>query len=118
MAGILLNEINYSGGSIPDYSTTEMDTGRTWIDGRKIYSRVGVFPSNTTISTTWVEVPNFALGDGCLILSLFATSETGTFTPVQGATSVSATLSNNLNIKLITGSVTVKTVIAEYVKAL
>lgn len=99
-----------------DYSTTEQDTGLKWVDGRTVYKRVGQFANNTDVGTTWVEVPGVPLGDGCLILSLNACSETGTYTPVQGAVSVSSTGSNNLNIKMVTGNVTVKNVVVEYVK--
>ena len=106
---------NTSTGGV-DYSTTEQDTGLKWIDGRSVYKRVGQFANNTEVSTMWVEVPGVPLGDGCLILSVNALSETGTYTPVQGAVSVSSTGSNNLNIKMVTGDVTIKSVVVEYVK--
>lgn len=116
-SGLEVNDgvLSVSGGDI-DYSTTEQDIGIKWIDGRSVYKRVGQFANNTEVSTTWVEVPNVPLGDGCLILSVNAFSETGTYTPMQGAVSVSSTGSTNLNIKMVTGNATVKNVIVEYVK--
>lgn len=39
MGTIYLNEEAYGGGGVVDYSTSEQDTGKKWIDGRPIYSK-------------------------------------------------------------------------------
>ena len=51
--------VEYTGTDIPngweqvnDYSTTEIDTGKRWVNGRKIYRRVFL---NTTASSTGTE---------------------------------------------------------------
>lgn len=106
---------NTSSGGV-DYSTTEQDTGLKWIDGRSVYKRVGQFAQNTEISGTWVEVPNVQLGEGYELLDVRGVSDTGTFSYLRGATSVSGTSSNNLNVAFVGGTVTVKNVIIEYVK--
>ena len=83
--------IEYSGNDVPvgwekinDYSTTEVDTGKTWIDGKPIYRKVitgtlgskdnwNTIPlsSNNIISisgfvntgTTWVAMPRVFNGE-------------------------------------------------------
>lgn len=47
------NVISASGGSSWDYSTTEVDTGQKWIDGKEIYSKVIDLGSDVAFNTGW-----------------------------------------------------------------
>lgn len=45
-----------------NYSTTEIDTGTTWIDGKKIYKKTfdcGAEPANYQSTETYFDIPNF-----------------------------------------------------------
>lgn len=45
-----------------NYSTSEIDTGTTWIDGKKIYKRTfdcGAEPNNYDQTDTYFDIPNF-----------------------------------------------------------
>ena len=40
---------------VVDYSTTETDTGRKWIDGSTIYEKVFALPSSIKVGNDWVS---------------------------------------------------------------
>lgn len=45
-----------------NYSTSEIDTGMTWIDGKKIYKKTfdcGAEPANYQSTDTYFDIPNF-----------------------------------------------------------
>ena len=53
-------EVDYIGSIVPDgwtqvdsYSTSEIDTGETWIDGSKIYRKVIDFTTASSAVTSW-----------------------------------------------------------------
>lgn len=50
------NTISASGGSSWDYSTSEVNTGQKWIDGKDIYCRVLDLGSDTAFSTGWTTL--------------------------------------------------------------
>lgn len=58
------NVISASGGSSWDYSTTEVDTGQKWIDGKTIYCKVfNISPLTMSNSGTWYST-------GCVISNI------------------------------------------------
>lgn len=59
--------IEYSGNDVPvgwekvnDYSETEQDTGKTWVDGKKIYRKVYIGSSYAGTSTIDVGLSNIS----------------------------------------------------------
>lgn len=59
--------VEFAGGTIPsgwtqvnDYSTDEMDTGKTWIDGKEIYRKVYVGSSYVGTSVIDVGLSNIS----------------------------------------------------------
>ncbi len=49
MGVMIKNGIRYTGGgSLPNYSTTEQDTGIRWIDGKTIYQKTIYFAGGTS----------------------------------------------------------------------
>lgn len=62
-------------GSSWDYSTTEVDTGQKWIDGKTIYSRVIEFSNPISLPLSWTKVLSdannnyLAIENGVAILS-------------------------------------------------
>lgn len=50
------NVISASGGSSWDYSTSEVDTGQKWIDGKTIYCKVLDLGSDTSFSAGWTTL--------------------------------------------------------------
>lgn len=68
--------INSKGSGLPDYSTTEQDTGLKWIDGKTVYEKTcpvalhgnsdydTLLVSNTSISNAWIVNSDFILSAG------------------------------------------------------
>lgn len=54
---------DYSGDGSPDYSTTETNTGKKWIDGKPIYRRLFTGLSFGNVATTWTNT-GAAIQDG------------------------------------------------------
>ena len=61
-------EVDYIGDTVPtgwtqveSYSTSEIDTGKTWTDGKKIYRKVvnDTTPSSATTKTINTSITNF-----------------------------------------------------------
>lgn len=92
--------IEYSGNDIPvgwekvnDYSTTEQDTGKTWIDGKKIYRKViqetistsgthNISIGESNLSTRMIKYWHFATGS--YILNEFDNGEINTWLDSNG----------------------------------
>lgn len=55
-------KVKTSGAGLPDYSTTEFDTGRKWIDGKEIYGKVLVPSSGSITKNTWVDLGVMGIG--------------------------------------------------------
>ena len=77
----------------PDYSTTEHWTGKRWIDGKKIYSRVVELPSPVTIYSNWTNIPVGIANINEIITSHVRFSEGGPMTsavalPIASSTNV------------------------------
>lgn len=57
MGKLYLNEEEYGGGGGGvDYSTTEQDTGKKWIDGRPVYSKTYYVASIAVGGSNYVEL--------------------------------------------------------------
>lgn len=66
---------------LPDYSLTEHKTGRQWIDGRDVYTRVFQYENSLQLpSNTWVN--SGTIGDIDKCISCVALSDDGTCIPV------------------------------------
>lgn len=79
-------EVDYTGTTVPDgwtqvdsYSTSEVDTGKTWIDGKKIYRKV-ISDTLGTTNGTWKDISLFSTNYVDKILSIV-----GTFNYTNGA---------------------------------
>lgn len=96
------------------YSTSEVNTGKKWIDGKPVYRKVAVFSSELTVpSDTWTttEVSNSGIST---IINILGINDLGANFPIAG------TRDQGDYIKILSYrnlDVTVKTLILEYTKA-
>ena len=82
------SQVEFTGNTIPagweevnDYSTTEIDTGKKWIDGKKIYRKVinfGALPNATTKEIN-TDITNI---DRVISISGYAYDGSNTFIPL------------------------------------
>lgn len=77
-ATTIANEIAAAqGGGLPDYSTTEQETGQKWLDGKDIYQKTVVFETTTQINpTSWTTITSGAGMDK--LLSVMTVAGDGT----------------------------------------
>lgn len=85
-------------GSVVDYSTTETDTGRKWIDGSTVYECVFALESPIRVGTDWVSTgitdsnilkilrADGLMGDGLTYICLNATMDNGVLKVVKDST--------------------------------
>ena len=71
-----------------EYSTSETNTGKKWIDGKPIYRKVLKATSAATISTTWKSVPGITDVFNSIKSSIETISEAQFFADIASATSL------------------------------
>lgn len=73
--------------ALSSYSSNEVDTGKTWIDGRKIYRRVltGTTPSDNT-ATTVIDTTDMGIVEIVSFISSVFSSDSGVFRTAPGST--------------------------------
>lgn len=105
------NKMDAPSGAI-DYSTTEHDTGKKWIDGRPVYSKVVIFENDVSVTNTWTNT-NYSINLDIIVKcdGLLGGNDKGTCAllakPVDG----------ELNLLSWLGDLGVKGVILEYCKS-
>lgn len=82
---ITANATNIS--KLQTYSSEEIDTGKVWIDGRKIYSRVftGTTPADNT-ATTVISTADLGIVDIITMYSAVYSASSGIYRPCTGST--------------------------------
>lgn len=109
-------EVDYDGETVPEgwseiqeYSTSEIDTGKIWIDGKKIYRQVievntpnstsntviATYPTNTTIINFYGKV-KITASSQVLPLNFYFTNEYNVATYCTDST----TSTGNINMKV------------------
>lgn len=96
-----------------DYSTSEVDTGQKWIDGRPIYCKV--IALENAISTTAGSWTSTGVSSAGVDVLLNISSAGDACTNLRGANKVSTT--EEFHIQAYYGTVSVSTVIVYYLKA-
>ena len=95
------------------YSTSEVNTGKKWIDGKPIYRKVAVFSSELTVpSDTWTTTEVSSSGISTII-NILGINDLGANFPIAG------TRDQGDYIKILSYrnlDITVKTLILEYTK--
>ena len=111
-----INEINSSLTKLKTYSTTEIDTGEKWIDGKSIYRKVitggSISESNYIALDIGVNIDTLISASGC------CTDYTGVKRNMNDSCGVSLTNWGNNKINVSTYSVAISsfTIIIEYTK--
>lgn len=95
-AGDIVTNGIYVDDVFPAYSTSEVDTGYKWIDGRKIYRKTiefGALP-NTTAKTVNLNISNFGMFIQVFGMAIYSNG-TGLILPFVGVSSSGANVAMN-----------------------
>lgn len=106
------NKMDAPSGGI-DYSTTEQNTGRKWIDGKDIFQKTIVLESTVLVKTSWIST-GIASGDILTVLNMEILD--GNNNPMTGVSL--AIIDGYINlISYSSAGLGVKTFTIRYVKA-